>query len=52
VSINAGYALRWEPIVRTEWVDANIAAYNCQLGPLTNLLDRGLTPISDCAGSR
>jgi cell filamentation protein len=44
-SINAGYALRWEPIVRAEWVDANVAAYNCRLDPLTALLDRGLTPI-------
>jgi len=29
ISINAGYALRWEPIGRAEWVDANIAAYHC-----------------------
>ncbi len=26
ISINAGFALRWEPIGRGEWVDANIAA--------------------------
>jgi cell filamentation protein len=45
VSINAGYALRWEPIGRDEWIDANIAAYNCQLESLTALLDRALTPI-------
>jgi cell filamentation protein len=45
ISINAGYALRWEPIARAEWVDANIAAYNCRLAPLTELLDRALTPI-------
>lgn len=45
ISINAGYALRWEPIQRAEWFDANIAAYNCRLEPLTNLLDRALTPI-------
>jgi cell filamentation protein len=45
ISINAGYALRWEPIARAEWVDANIAAYNCRLELLTGLLDRALTPI-------
>ena len=45
ISINAGYELRWEPIRREEWVDANIAAYNCRLDKLTALLDRALTPI-------
>ena len=45
ISINAGYQLRWEPIGRAEWQDANIAAYNCQPEPLTALLDRVLTPI-------
>lgn len=45
ISINAGFELRWEPIGRAEWVEANIAAYNCRLGPLTSLLDRALTPI-------
>lgn len=45
ISINAGYLLRWEPIDRAEWLDANIAAYHCRLEPLTALLDRVLTPI-------
>jgi cell filamentation protein len=45
ISINAGYTLRWEPIVRTEWVDANIAAYHGRLAPLSELLARALTPI-------
>lgn len=45
ISINAGYLLRWEPIGRTEWLKANIAAYNCQLEPLMTLLDRTLTPM-------
>ena len=45
IGINAGYALRWEPITRAEWVDANIAAYNCQLDPLIRLLERTLKPI-------
>lgn len=44
-SINAGYALRWEPISRAEWIAANIAAYHCKLAPLTELLGRALTPI-------
>lgn len=45
ISINAGFELRWEPIGRREWVDANVAAYNCRLEFLTALLDRALTPI-------
>lgn len=45
ISINAGYLLRWEPISRLEWLNANIAAYNCQLKPLMILLDRTLTPM-------
>ncbi len=45
MSINAGFELRWEPIGRAEWVDANIAAYNCQLALLAGLLDRALTSI-------
>jgi cell filamentation protein len=45
ISINAGHLLRWEPIGREEWLDANIAAYNCKLEPLIALLDRALTPM-------
>jgi len=45
ISINAGYLLHWEPIGRTEWLNANIAAYNCQSEPLMALLDRVLTPM-------
>jgi cell filamentation protein len=45
ISINAGFELRWEPIGRAEWVDANIAAYNCRLDALTGLLNRALTLI-------
>jgi cell filamentation protein len=45
ISINAGYLLHWEPIGRTEWLEANVAAYNCQLEPLMALLDRVLTPM-------
>jgi cell filamentation protein len=45
ISINAGFELRWQPIGRAEWVDANIAAYDCRLESLIDLLDRALTPI-------
>lgn len=45
ISINAGYVLDWELISRAEWLDANIAAYNCKLEPLTALLDRVLSNI-------
>lgn len=45
ISINAGYLLQWEPISRAEWLDANIAAYNCKLESLVALLDRVLTPM-------
>jgi cell filamentation protein len=45
ISINAGHLLRWEPIDRKEWLDANIAAYNGKLEPLMRLLDRALTPM-------
>ncbi|MGH8855303.1 MAG: putative adenosine monophosphate-protein transferase Fic [Telluria sp.] len=45
IGINAGYMLDWEPISRTEWLEANIAAYNCRLEPLTALLERVLTSI-------
>jgi len=45
ICINAGYTLRWEPIGRAEWVEANIAAYHCRLEPLKVLLDRALTLI-------
>ncbi|WGG49035.1 putative adenosine monophosphate-protein transferase Fic [Rugamonas sp. DEMB1] len=45
ISINAGFELRWEPISRDEWGNANIAASNCRLELLTVLFDRALTPI-------
>ncbi|MCE3261827.1 MAG: cell filamentation protein [Pseudoduganella sp.] len=45
ISINAGYLLRWEPIGSSEWLEANIAAYNFQLEPLMALMDRALTPM-------
>lgn len=45
LSINAGFELRWEPIGSAEWLHANIAAFHFQLGPLTGLLERALTPI-------
>ncbi|RSZ56559.1 putative adenosine monophosphate-protein transferase Fic [Massilia atriviolacea] len=45
IGINAGFEVRWQAISRAEWIDANIAAFNCQLDLLTTLLDRVLTPI-------
>lgn len=45
ISINAGYALRWEPLSRTEWLDANIDAYNCRMDSLEALLDRVVTRL-------
>lgn len=45
ISINAGYAIRWNPLGRGEWVEANIAAYNCKLGLLAGLLDRAVSEI-------
>ncbi|MGZ9709247.1 putative adenosine monophosphate-protein transferase Fic [Glaciimonas sp. GNP009] len=45
ISINAGFAIRWQSIERQEWIDANIAAYNCQLDRLINIIDRSITSI-------
>jgi cell filamentation protein len=45
IAINAGYELRWAPIGRAEWLEANITAYNCRLELLVDLLARALTPI-------
>lgn len=45
MSINAGYELRWHPISRDEWIDANISAYRGNLNPLIHLLARAITPI-------
>ncbi|MET0209068.1 MAG: Fic family protein, partial [Burkholderiaceae bacterium] len=45
ISINAGYALRWEPLSRSEWLDANIDAYNCRMDSLEALLDRVATRL-------
>jgi len=45
ISINAGYALRWEPLSRSEWLDANIDAYNCRMDSLEALLDRVVTRL-------
>jgi cell filamentation protein len=45
LAINAGFALRWQPIDPLRWIPANIAAFNCQLGPLISLLDNAVTKI-------
>lgn len=45
ICINAGFEVRWEPIGRSEWVEANINAFYGRLELLTELLDRAVTPI-------
>lgn len=45
IGINAGYELRWEPIGRSEWIAANIAAYKSQTKLLEDLLSRALALI-------
>jgi cell filamentation protein len=47
LAINAGYEIRWQSIQNDEWLEANIAAYHCDLTPLEKLLARVLTKISD-----
>lgn len=42
ICINAGYSIQSAPTERAEWVDANIAACNCQMQPLIVLPDRAL----------
>lgn len=37
--------LRWEPIGRAEWLEANIAAYHCRLELLTALIESALISI-------
>ncbi|MES2933916.1 MAG: putative adenosine monophosphate-protein transferase Fic [Pseudomonadota bacterium] len=50
LSINAGYEVHWQVIERSEWLAANIAAFNCRLAPLTSLLQRAVTKISGYNG--
>lgn len=45
ISINAGYEIRWSTIERSDWIDANIAAYNLQTEKLEALLNRALSSI-------
>lgn len=45
ISINAGYAIRWEPIDPEAWVHANIEAYLCRPGPLEALFDQAVFSI-------
>lgn len=39
-----GYSVTWEPVERDEWVDACIAAVDCDYRPLIALLDRCIGP--------
>lgn len=45
ICINAGYAVNWNSIERTEWIAANFAAYHGQLDALAQLLNRAMTEI-------
>jgi cell filamentation protein len=45
ICINAGYEIRWSPIESSDWIHANIAAYNLQTEKLEVLLDRALASI-------
>ena len=40
--INAGYEIHWQAITTKEWLEANIAAYHCQLSPLIDLFKEPL----------
>jgi cell filamentation protein len=46
IVINAGYEIRWQTIEEDEWLTANIAAYNGNLSPLADLLERATSFIS------
>ncbi len=37
-----GYEIIWPPISEQEWVDANIAGVNLNLGPLTHIFRKAL----------
>lgn len=48
LAINAGFTLRWAPIDPVRWIPANIAAYNCQLGPLISLFECAVSEMLPC----
>ena len=45
LTINAGYEIHWQPITTREWLEANIAAYHCQLSPLVELFKRVIVKL-------
>jgi len=38
--MNAGFEISWWGIDKDEWIDANIAAYNCVLGPMEAVFEK------------
>ena len=45
LAINAGYEIHWQTITTREWLEANIAAYHCQLNPLIDLFERAIVKL-------
>jgi cell filamentation protein len=45
LAINAGYEIHWQAITTIEWLEANIAAYHCQLSPLIDLFKRAIVKL-------
>jgi cell filamentation protein len=37
---NAGFEISWWEVEKDEWIDANIAAYNCDLGPMERVFEK------------
>ncbi|EPC01876.1 hypothetical protein L861_19690 [Litchfieldella anticariensis FP35 = DSM 16096] len=42
IVINCGYEISWDGIDQQEWLDANIAAYYCDYGPMTAVFERSI----------
>jgi len=38
--MNAGFEISWWGIEKDEWIFANIAAYNCTLGPMEQVFEK------------
>lgn len=45
--MNAGFEISWWGIEKEEWIDANIAAYHCTLGPMQQVFEKCIgNPLS------
>jgi cell filamentation protein len=38
--MNAGFEISWWGIEKDEWILANIAAYNCVMGPMEQVFEK------------